>query len=278
MIANKSINTFFFLCFSFSCHLYAQQDIKVTFLADINASGGVTSDKEGNIYISDFGAQFGVTDSATHVYKWDKRSGEVSLFATGFIGASGACFDRDGNFYQSNPVGNVISKRSPDGEIAYRWCDEGLKTPVGLEADDQGNIYVSNCAMQEIGKVSPDGSYETFAKSDLFKCPNGLTQDPDGNLYACNFGSGHILKITPVGRVSTLVELKTLQGGPSPVGNGHVVYSNGWIYATTIGLGEVFRIGLDGSYEKIVGIPGAFKNVAGDVKTASFSKPNGICS
>jgi len=252
--------------------------IKVKTLLNLNASGGMTSDQFGNIFISDFGKRLGGFDSLTHVYKWNPKTEELSVFATGFKGASGACFDTEGNFYQSNPFGHSISKIEANGAVNHEWCMEGMKTPVGLESDSKGSIYVSNCGLNEIGKISPDGKYQTFAKSELFKCPNGLTQDDVGNLYACNFSSGHILKITQAGEVSVLAELPTLKGGPNPVGNGHIVYSNGWLFVTTIGTGELYRLGLDGSFNRIVGKPFAFKNTDGDASTATFSKPNGIAA
>lgn len=269
------------LSYLITTSVFAQQDkkLEVRFLyKNINASGGVTSDAEGNIYVSDFGAKLGGYEEPTKVYKWNASTGELTVFASGFKGASGACFDANGNFYQSNPFGHSITKVTSSGTIDHEWCVDGLKTPVGLEADDKGKIYVSNCGLNEIGKITPQGKYETFASSDLFKCPNGLTQDDSGNLYACNFSSPYILKITRKGEVSVLAELPTLQGGPNPVGNGHLVYSNGWLFVTTIGSGELYRLGLDGSLERIAGKPFAFKNQEGDGSSATFSKPNGIAA
>ncbi len=255
-----------------------ENSIMVTTLSELNASGGVTADPSGSIYISDFGKQLGAFDSLTNVYQWNKKSGEITVFASGFKGASGSCFDMKGNFYQSNPFGHSISKLSTNGTVNHNWCTSGMTTPVGLEADREGNIYVSNCGQNEIGKISPDGQYTSFAKSDLFRCPNGLTQDDHGNLYACNFSNGDVLKISPKGLVSVLVTLPVLTGGPNPVGNGHVVFSKGWLYVTTIGLGEIYRVSLDGQPERIAGKAGAFKNTDGNVTQATFNKPNGIAA
>lgn len=255
------------------------QELQVTTaLENLNASGGVTTDQLGNVYISDFGPALGQPQVSTSVYKLDIQTGEVSVFATGFAGASGACFDAAGNFYQSNPFGNKISKRSADGTLELDWATDSLALPIGLAADRKNRIYVCNCSGNSIRRVLPSGKTERFAESELFKCPNGLTIDPDGNLYACNFGDGKVLKITPDGTVSQLAELPVLSGGPSPVGNGHVTWKNGFVFVTTIGRGEVYKIAPDGTSEHIAGAPLALKNIDGPALEAGFSKPNGIAA
>ena len=262
-----------------SFHLPAQQ-VRVHILAELNASGGVTTDPSGNVYISDFGPKLGAYDNEpTHVYRWNFSTGTSEIFATGFAGASGACFDMEGNFFQSNPFSHRISRISIDGTVQLGWCASDLKTPVGLVADDAGKIYVSNCGMNEIGVVDASGTYKTFASSDEFRCPNGLTRDPEGNLYACNFGDGKILRIEMNGVVRVLAKLPELTGGPNPVGNGHLIYSNGWLFVTTIGTGEIYRVHPnDGAMIRVAGKPFAFTNAAGDATDASFNKPNGIAA
>ena len=229
----KYFLTFYFLLLG-SLSL-AQKIQTQTLIQNINASGGVTTDKNGNIYVSDFGPTLprGNIDS-TKVYKIDVKTGEMSVFADGFIGASGACFDGNGVFYQSNVFGKSISRVFPDGKVAHNWVTDSLNTPIGLAADQENNIYVCNCASNNIGKVNPQGEYQTFATSEDFKCPNGLTIDPQGNLYACNFGDGKILKITDKGEVTVFAELPTLKGGPSPVGNGHLTWKNGYLFVTNL--------------------------------------------
>lgn len=266
----------FLLLFVFFIPLYAAtQSLEVKkWIPNINASGGVTVDKEGFIYVSDFGAEFSPQDS-TSVYKVDPETGEVSVFATGFKGASGACFDSKGNFYQSNPHGNQVSKVSPDGEIIYDFATEGLKTPVGLVANSKDELFVCNCAEQNIMQIADDGSTSVFAESEHFACPNGLTLIENDTMVAVNFSNGKIVKISPAGEVSVLAELPTLQGGPNPVGNGHLTYAHGFLFVTSIGKGTVHKISLDGQAEHIAG-KGGFVNTEGPAMDASFSKPNGI--
>ena len=127
------------------------------------------------------------------------------------------------------------------------------------------------CSGNSISKITPDGTSTTFATDSLFNCPNGLTIDPDNNLYACNFSDGRVFKITPTGEVSVFTTLQALFGGPNPVGNGHLTYSNGYLYATLIGIGQVQRICLeDGSAEGIAGRPFGFSNFDGPWLTIYF--------
>ena len=245
------------------------------FVRDINASGGVTMGPDGNLYVSDFGSKLGASDTTTHVYKIDLKTKEVSVFASGFKGASGATFDNKGNFYQSNPFGHSISKVSKDGKVNHSFVTQGLKTPIGLATDTKDNLYVCNCSGNSIGKIDANGNYSEFATSDLFKCPNGLTKDKAGNLYACNFSDGKVLKIDQLGNVSLFSDLPYSTAG-KPVGNGHLTYFNGKIYVTTIGKGEVYKVDENGAFTKVIGKPFAFVNVEGDVDEASLCKPNGI--
>ena len=251
------------------------QDLQVETLMDLDASGGVTFGAEGNIYVSDFGPALGTASSNTKVYKIEYGSWELSEFASGFSGASGGRFDSQGNFYQSNPPGARVSKVTPDGNVDLNWVTQGISgSPIGITNDADDNLYVCLHGTNTIQKVTPDGVSSVFATSSLFNCPNGIDIDPDGNLYVCNFNDGRVLKITPAGEVSLF---KTLPGFGS-VGNGHITYSNGFLFVATIGTGQIFKISLSGESEVIAGVSQGFSNEDGPALEATFSKPNGIAA
>lgn len=262
------------LLFSISQLSLAQVEV-TTIVPEINASGGMTIDQEGNIYVSDFGPGNQI-DSNTVIYKIDKNTFSASVFADGFIGASGSCFDSRGNFYQSNNNGNRISKIAADGTKELNWSTEGFNQPIGIITDNEDNLFVCNCSGNNISKILPDGTASTFAESELFNCPNGITVDPNNNLYVCNFSDGKILKITATGEVNELAELQTLVGGPSPVGNGHITYSNGYLLVNLIGIGQIQRVCLTGEVDVVAGRPFGFSNEDGSATSATFSKPNGV--
>ena len=255
------------------------QDLQVTTIArNLNASGGVTMGADGNIYVSDFGAALGQVSENTSVYQVRPNGWKSSVYASGFKGASGACFDRKGNFYQSNPFGNRVSKVTKDGRFIAAWASEGLRTPIGMVAGPDDQLFVCNCGNNSISRIHADGKTEVFAQSSDFNCPNGLTIDPEGILYACNFNDGNVLRIDQKGNVSILNTLPELPGNPRAVGNGHLTWKNGWLYVVTIGRGELYRVNRAGEYEWLAGKAMAFTNEDGSATEATFCKPNGIAA
>lgn len=248
------------------------QNLQVETILNLNASGGVTMGPDGHLYVSDFGPALGQASFDTKVYQVEYGTWTVNEYAGGFLGASGNRFDSQGNFYQSNPSGGRVSKRSPDGTVDYTWATAGMSGPIGLTNDVDDNLYVCNCGNNTIRKVTPSGVSSLFASSSLFNCPNGITIDPEQNLYVCNFSDGRILKITPNGDVSLFKTLPVYGG----VGNGHLTYSNGFLFVATIGVGLIYKISLTGQEEIIAGIAQGFSNNDGPALTATFSKPNGI--
>lgn len=256
--------TAFFLIFlTFLTPLNAQN--VGTLAGPINASGGISVDKDGYVYVADFGATLSNANGTT-VYKIDPNDGTVTTFATGLSGASGNDFDNEGNFFQSNIAIGNITRITPDGtKTTYAT---GHSAPVGIITDDDGNVYVANCGDNRIRKISTLGITTVYAVSGLLACPNGLTIDDDGNLYTCNFDNGRVLKITPDGTVSVLV---VMPGG----NNGHLTYKNGHLYVVDRGGNRIYRVTLDGVATVLAGT-GVRGNADGAANQATFSVPNGI--
>ena len=260
-------------CLSSSLPLAAM--VEVSTLLNLDASGGVTIGPDGFLYVSDFGPRLSPAQISTVVYRVDPQSGNYTIFAEGFDGASGATFDGLGNFYQAEPRGNRVTRISPDGTRSV--VADNLATPVGVQVDENGTLFVCNCANSEILKFDSNGNRSVLVRDqDILLCPNGLTMDDLGNLYAVTFGAGNVVKIAQDGSLEVLAELPVLTGGPSPVGLGHITWGLGQLFVTAIGTGVIYRVGLDGSSEVLAGIPFAFSNNDGNADTASFSKPNGI--
>lgn len=257
--------------------LSGMADVTVSTLVNLDASGGVTLGPDGYIYVSDFGPQLGPSTEPTNVYRVNPDTGDFTVFAGGFDGASGATFDNAGNFYQAEPRGNRVTRITPEGERSV--VAEGLNTPVGVQVDTQGNVLVCNCTAAEIVKITPDGEKSVFVHdADLLQCPNGLTQDDAGNFYAVTFGAGNVLKISAAGEMAVLAELPVLAGGPNPVGLGHITYANDRLYVTAIGIGVIYEVSLDGVVVALTGRSFAFANVDGIGSDVAFSKPNGIAA
>ena len=260
---NKLVTLFF--CFSI-LNLSAQVMV-TTITPEIDASGGVHLDKEGNLYIANFGAELGNADG-TQIWRLDTE-GNLETWATGFQGASGNAFDSQGNLFQSNIAGSFISKVTPDGQ-ASTFVSNGISGPVGIAIDSEDNLYVANCGNNTIRKVTPLGVSTQYAGGQIFNCPNGITLDHENNLYVANFGNGNIIKITPSGTTSAF---ESIPGS----NNGHLIFCpvDTVLYVNSHGSSRVYRVDLEGNRTTVAG-SGIRGNDDGPATTATFSRPNGV--
>ena len=246
-----------------------------TLLSDGHASGGLTLAPDGSVILSDFGPFLNQKDT-TGVYRYEVLGKQITVFGQGFIGASGGAFGDDGSFYQANPRGNRISRRSPDGHWEMDWVTDSLNVPIGLVAGDSSDLFVCNCGGNNIVHISRDRTVRTFTADTLLNCPNGLTRDPYGNLYACNFNDGNVLRINWEGKMERWATLPTLSGGRTPLGNGHLTWQDGQLFVATIGTGEIYVITGKDQVHHLAGRANAMENVDGPGEVAGFSKPNGL--
>ena len=86
-----------------------------TLAVSLSGSGDLAVGPDGQIYVADFG-QFLSNANGTTLSRIT-LDGQVSVFASGFNGASGNEFDADGNLIQANIAGNRIDRVAPDGTV-----------------------------------------------------------------------------------------------------------------------------------------------------------------
>jgi len=243
-----------------------QQKNVVRTIARFNAgSGGMDIDADGNIFMADFGGSTGGNPWGTSVFKITPE-GSVSLFASGFNGASGNDFDTEGNYYQSSISGGFVSKVTPDGTVTQ--VASGFSAPVGVVAAPDGSLFICNCGNNTIAKVSADGNVSTFSSGGLFNCPNGIEMDSDENLYVANFSNSNLVKITPDGEASILA---TMPGG----NNGHLAIFGDFLYVVSRGLNRIHKVSFNGEVTLFAG-NGTRGIVDGPLTSASFSLPNDL--
>lgn len=234
-------------------------------------SGDLAVDSAGNIFAANFGTALNQANGGA-VWKV-MPGGEFSLFATGFLGASGNTFDAQGNLFQSNIAANRIDRVTPDGTRTV-FTTDGIVNPVGLAHDSAGNLYVANCGNSTIRMITPQGQASTFAASALLSCPNGLTIDDQDTLYAANFNNGNIIRM-PQGGVPEILASTPASVSKPNGGNGHIIFGNDRLYVVSNATHQVFELLLDGTLNLIAG-SGVRGRADGPLLEAQFSLPNGI--
>jgi len=200
---------------------------------------GVTTDAEGNIYLSH--------RSKNRIRKIDTKGIITTIAGNGFAGfagdgglalqaflnfPAGLCLDPKGNLYVADRNNHRIRRITPDGIITTVagtgkpdfGGDEGpavqahLNFPSGLACDDQGNVYISDRSNNRIRKMDALGNINTIAGMGvpgfggdfgpalgaLLKYPFGIHLDPKGNLYIADRGNNRIRKVNPDGIIVTL--------------------------------------------------------------------------
>lgn len=255
---------------------YSQINVS-SLTSSFKGSGGLSIDNNGNLYIGDFGDFLDTGDNDgqfNNVMKLDKNL-NLSVFSTGFIGASGNDFDSNGVLYQSDIGANAIFK-IVNGVRTF-VTSTGISQPVGIVFDSNDNFFVCNCGNNTIRKITSTGDSTLFASGTPLFCPNGITIDEDDNLYISNFSNGNIVKITPTG-VATVLN-STPGGTTSGASNGHLDYyaATRTLYIASHGSNKIYSLEIDNpSNLEVLAGSGVRGNSNGDALTASFSRPNGV--
>ncbi len=244
-----------------------------TLVQSVAASGGVSVGPDGNIYVANFG-DFLSNSNGGEIYRVTP-AGNVSVFASGFAGASGNAWNSQDVLFQANIGGNRIDQVTMAGQRSV-FATTGIVGPVGVAVDSNDNVYVANCGNNTIQRITPQGVSTTLSADPRLSCPNGLTIDPAGNLYTANFNNGAILRITQAGEVSVVASTPTSNFRPTG-GNGHLTFANGVLYVASNATSQIFEVTLDGQIRVIAGNGNRGHN-DGDAAQASFSFPNGIAA
>lgn len=260
-------------CNSGPSEISQQENVKdvESFTDDLyGGTGGLSVDKEGNVYSSDFGPFLGqLAQNFTPKSKIFKITpdGKVSIFADSLTGASGSEFDSNGNLYQSNIRGRYISKITPLGEMTIFSMDS-LVAPVGIAIDKNDDLVVCNCGNNTLRKITKDGSNTLFVASELLKCPNGITIDKEGNYYIANFSDGNVIKVTAEGKATILL---TIPGD----NNGHIMFHSGYLYVVGRSVHSIYKVSLSGEMELFAGT-GERGRTNGDRLKSTFNYPNDL--
>ncbi len=229
-------------------------------------TGGVELDASGNVYTADFGPD--LNGGGTTLYRVTP-SGDASVFASGFFGASGNAIDSGGNIFQSNISAGTISKVSPSGSVST-FVSGGLAGPVGIAINASDELFVADCGGNTIHKVTPTGVLSLISNSGLLNCPNGIALGADGALYVANFSNGNIVRVTLDGVASIFA---TVPGS----NNGHITAIPGDDGFFVVGRGShrIYKLDSSGSLTVVAG-SGQRGHKNGPALESTFSFPNDL--
>ena len=219
--------------------------------ARFNNPSGVTTDKNGNIYIAD-----GLNNCIRKI----NANGIVSTLA--------------GN-------GSIGSTDGPGSAAAFY-------EPIAIACDTAGNLYIADTKNYKIRKVSPNGNVTTIAGQGTFGTtngpvavaqfgyPTGICVSPDGTMIYVADHNTHVIRKIFNGQVSTLAGIIYIAGSddgsniiatfnhPSGIDldvNGNIVVADEW-----------------NNKVRLVSPAGVVSTIAGSGMNGSLDGPPSSCS
>ena len=234
---------------------------------------GIAADTNGNLFVTDLGANFTVGGTIRKISPDGMPYGMVTTIA----GTSNVSGTNDG-------LGNSAL----------------FKMPWGIAVDNNSNLFVSDTGNRTIRKLTPDGTnwvVSTIAglpgfgsltdgtNSDArFLTPDGLAVAQAGNVFVADeLSSGAIRKISPDGTnwvVSTIVGPRTFDNLRYP--SALAIDTNGCLYVSQQGFSggaNIRKIIPDGTnwiMATLAGSPSSLETVNGTGITNKFYTPHGI--
>jgi len=202
---------------------------------------GVTLGPGGSVYVSEFqGGRVRKIDPAGKMTTVT-GGGNVLLngetgpaLLSGIMGPAALIFDKKGNLYIAEQLGNRVRKINRQGVIStvagtghtdpvrdgVQATQSAVNGPNGLAFDQNGNLFVSEFLGNRIRKITPDGIITTVGGTGKVKStgdggpavkagiygPTGIAFDSKGNLFIAEIIGNRVRQISPDGTISTLAD------------------------------------------------------------------------
>lgn len=182
--------------------------IKPTKPFNFGKTNGLTFDKEGNLFVCDYGEG--------KILKINKK-GETTIYADGYLGEkfnrpNDLAFDKYGNLYFTDPKsydknlldGRIFMIEKKSKKVILIW--DCLAFPNGIAFSKDGkNLFVCESAKNRIlkfdvmknGRIKNQTVFIELPGGD----PDGIAFDIKGNLYVAHFGGQAIIVISPSGEI-----------------------------------------------------------------------------
>ncbi|MEM6515532.1 MAG: T9SS type A sorting domain-containing protein [Bacteroidota bacterium] len=240
-----------------------------------NFHDGLAVDSQGNVYGSDFPPVAPWPNPIKNVYKYD-TDGNLTVFASGFLSPNGIGINSQNEIYICDHYGNLIKKYSDDGTLLQTFDGGLFATPAGIKpipnSLDMLVVEYDATSGNKIKKLNQDGSVDLLYSGAPLNGPAGIAFIGE-TAYVANFNDRKIFSLIN----NNLIEIAQLPSNSNPNSDflGFLTSANGQLYATHIGLGQLFTVDPDnGSVAVYAGsVPGSDD---GAIATATFSSPNGI--
>ena len=127
--------------------------------------GGMSFDKDGNLYVSDFSADYiKVYDREGEL---SKTIGEPGSELGQFVGPAGLRISENtGNIYVTDQYNNRVQVLDPQGEPLFAFGSAGsgegqFAQPIGIEVDEYENIYVADSQNSRVQAFDKEGNFLT---------------------------------------------------------------------------------------------------------------------
>jgi gluconolactonase len=199
---------------------------------------GPAVDHHGNVFFTD--------QPNDRIYRWDAKTGKVTLFLQGTGRANGMEFDRDGDLIACSDMHGEVWKIHPDGShtvLVNNYKGKLLNGPNDVWINPvSGGIYITD----------PIFPRDYWDPTD----PRKQNWEPTHSEQAATGKGGHVYYLAPghheLVRVTTMPEWNTDTWPNGIVGtpDGKTLYVNNWTYDGT-GKIQAFDINSDGTLSHI---------------------------
>ena len=169
---------------------YSPQGTLLLTIATPFQPGGVQITASGNILVGNY---FGGS-----VYQYSSTGQSLGLFSNpGLMRADFMTLDSQGNLYVTDFISGVVRKISPTGVDKGNFLTnvQGIE---GITFDSHGNLYAA-FSSGTIREYSASGQYLGLITSTGLNLPYGITFGPNGNLFVANAGNDTIHEFSPSG-------------------------------------------------------------------------------